>query len=61
MDAAKLIQKPMRWDSPFSPDMTDGDVDRVMSIEPFCDMNEGSFPPSNALRDIIQRHGDTPL
>ena len=66
MDGPLVIQRPMRWDNPFSTEMTDEDVDRIMALEPFCNMDESSFPPSMSLRDIVRndmrirpyRHGD---
>jgi Fe-S-cluster-containing dehydrogenase component/CRP-like cAMP-binding protein len=54
MDGSVVIQRPLRWDSPFSPDMTDEDVDRVLALEAFRDMDEDSFPPNNSLRDIVR-------
>jgi len=54
MDGPLVIQRPMRWDNPFSREMTEADVERIMALEPFCNMDESGFPPSMALRDIIR-------
>ncbi len=54
MDGPLVIQRPMRWDNPFSPDMTDEQVDRIAGLEPFKSMDENSFPSSMSLRDIIR-------
>lgn len=49
-----LIQRPRRWDNPFSPDMTKSDVDWVLTVKPFSDMDESKFPASASLRDLIR-------
>lgn len=66
MDGPLVVQRPMRWDNPFSRNMTDADVERVIALAPFRDMDERSFPPTMSLRDIIRndmrimryQHGD---
>ena len=50
------IPRPQRWDVPFSADMTDGDVDRLLTIPPFSRMDQDSFPPTASLRGIL--HND---
>jgi Fe-S-cluster-containing dehydrogenase component/CRP-like cAMP-binding protein len=52
------IPRPRRWDEPFGA-MTDGDVDALLQIEPFCRMDAAAFPPSLPLRGILM--GDTRL
>ena len=48
------LNRPKRWDSPFSEEITPADVDRLLSLAPFRDMNEESFPRSASLRDILR-------
>jgi len=48
------IDKPQRWDEPFSRDMTDSDIDFVLSIAPFNDMDASRFPESFPLAEIIR-------
>lgn len=48
------IDRPQRWDKPFGPDMTDRDVDRVLGLGIFADIDAGQFPASQSLRDIIK-------
>ncbi len=75
MSKVQLIDQPRRWDLPFSRDlpnvrerrdMSDLDVDRLMSIEPFAHIAAESFPKHLSLRDLLRndtrirhyRHGD---
>ncbi len=51
---AARIPKPSRWDVPFGPDMTEQDVDYVLSIAPFCDIDPDRFGKSMPLREIIR-------
>ena len=48
------LGRPRRWDAPFSADMPDADVVRLLALSPFKDMNPESFPGSAALRDILK-------
>lgn len=48
------VQRPQRWDLPFSPQMAAGDVNRLMQLAPFRTMNEAAFSPSIPLRGILQ-------
>jgi Fe-S-cluster-containing dehydrogenase component/CRP-like cAMP-binding protein len=48
------MQRPSRWDSPFSPDMTDADVGRLLSIPPLNAIDASLFPASLALTGIIR-------
>jgi Fe-S-cluster-containing dehydrogenase component/CRP-like cAMP-binding protein len=52
-DAVK-IQRPQRWDVPFSSEMTEMDVSRILSLAPFSEMVQENFPASASLEDIIQ-------
>ncbi len=55
MSAAPLTtDRPRRWDSPFSAEMTDAEVDRLLGFAPFKEMNAESFPRSTTLRDILK-------
>ena len=51
------IEKPERWDKPLGPDMTDGDVDRVLNQDLFRDIKEAQFPPRLPLRGIVGNDG----
>src|SRR5581483_8916248 len=49
-----VLERPQRWDASFDPEMTAPGVDRILSLEPFRDMNAESFPKRLSLRDILQ-------
>jgi Fe-S-cluster-containing dehydrogenase component/CRP-like cAMP-binding protein len=46
--------RPRRWDAPFSPETTDVDVARLLTLAPFREMNAESFPRSAPLADILR-------
>ena len=47
--------KPPRWDTPFgNTALDDLDINRILDINPFKDMNEEKFPRHLPLRDIIR-------
>ena len=48
------ISRPERWDVPFSSEMTDHDVDRMLQVEPFSRMDAKKFPRGLPLRDILK-------
>lgn len=48
------IPPPERWDVPFSPEMTDGDVDRLLTIAPFSDIDADRFRGKVTLRGILK-------
>src|SRR3954465_12643020 len=50
------IPRPQRWDVPFG-QMTEMDVDRLLTIEPFRGIDASAFPPTVPLRGILR--GDT--
>ncbi len=50
------IPRPQRWDEPFG-ELTDGDVDALLRIEPFRSIDASAFPPTVPLRGILL--GDT--
>ncbi|MFP6773676.1 MAG: cyclic nucleotide-binding domain-containing protein [Alphaproteobacteria bacterium] len=47
------IQRPRRWDSPFSDHMGKTEVERVLSLELFRDMDPDRFPDTLSLAGII--------
>ncbi len=49
-----VIDKPERWDSSFDPDMTEADVNRLLEIRPFSEMNSGKFSKRTPLRGILK-------
>src|ERR1700733_7632572 len=53
-----ILNRPQRWDAAFDPEMSDANVDRLLSIAPFSKMKGENFPPRLALRDILKH--DTP-
>lgn len=57
LSTAPGLQRPKRWDSPFSEDITDEDVQRLLRISPFKDMNAENFPRSATLSDILKNDG----
>ena len=48
------IEKPQRWDQPFSTEMTNRDIAFVLGVPPFRDMDARRFPKSFPLVDIIR-------
>lgn len=48
-----VISRPQRWDTPFDPDMAEADVDRVLSIEPFSQIDPERFPTALPLHKLI--------
>ena len=52
--ATANIERPQRWDVPFDPEMTEQDVDYILSIEPFRSIDQEKFPKSIPLRGIIR-------
>ncbi len=53
-DAPIVIQRPQRWDNPFSQEMSDGDVDRALAVGPLSRVDPDEFPTSASLRDIVR-------
>ena len=52
--AALIVDRPQRWDSAFDPEMSDGVVDRLLTVSPFKEMNTARFPKKLSLRDILR-------
>lgn len=47
------IKPPKRWDKPFSEEMSEADVDRILASEPFDLLNPDDFSSSLPLHSII--------
>src|SRR5262245_16795108 len=47
------IHRPQRWDVPFGADMTEADVERIVTFPPFSGMDPARFPPALPLRGIL--------
>ena len=54
MTETLAIDRPRRWDQPFGPDVTDSDVDSVLALEVFQNVDATQFPKDQSLRDIIK-------
>lgn len=54
MPEAITFQRPQRWDASFDPDMTEEQVERLLSLAPFKNMNAERFPKRVSLRDILR-------
>jgi hypothetical protein len=49
------IPRPKRWDRPFGPEMTEGDVLRVLfTLRVFGAIDQSQFPSTLSLQDIIR-------
>jgi len=53
-DSLPILERPQRWDTPFSSDMNDARVDRLLATKPFSDMAAEKFPRRTPLRDILR-------
>lgn len=51
---AHAQDRPRRWDAPFSEDLTDADIARLLERAPFKDMKAESFPRSAPLPDVLK-------
>ena len=54
MATGVAIQRPVRWDNPFSPDMSESEVDKIIGLDMFRDMDPSKFSETVSLRDIIR-------
>ena len=52
--AAAAPDRPRRWSVPFSDEMSDAAVQRLLGLEPFRRMNPAAFPRSGSLNDILK-------
>ena len=57
MSVAPTMMRPHRWDVPFDSDMTDADVEALMSIPAIANVQASAFPAHIPLRGIL--HNDT--
>jgi Fe-S-cluster-containing dehydrogenase component/CRP-like cAMP-binding protein len=48
------VPRPERWDVPFGERMTEADVDRLLSIDPFQQADATAFPPTLPLRGVLR-------
>ncbi len=54
MPILESIQRPERWSVPFSTEMTDADIDRLLEVKPLCDLDPTQFRGKFTLRGILQ-------
>jgi Fe-S-cluster-containing dehydrogenase component/CRP-like cAMP-binding protein len=52
--AEQTFARPSRWDVPFGDAMTNRDVDRLLSVEPFRSVDASRFPTTLPLRGILR-------
>ena len=52
--AAPTMMRPHRWDVPFDSDMTDADVEALMSVPAIANVRADAFPPHIPLRGILR-------
>ena len=52
MEVAAL--RPQRWDTPYGDPLRDDEVDRLLAIEPFRDIDATRFPATLPLREIMR-------
>lgn len=49
-----MIARPQRWDAPFGPEMAEADVERLMALPEFADIDAESFPKHTPLEGILR-------
>lgn len=54
MSDEQLMERPRRWDAPFDPAMSDGDVDGLLARPEFSSIDASRFPAAAPLRGILQ-------
>jgi Fe-S-cluster-containing dehydrogenase component/CRP-like cAMP-binding protein len=54
MSNVASLDRPRRWDAPFSADFSPEAIARILAVAPFNAMNPDSFPRSSALADILR-------
>jgi len=54
MATTVMINRPRRWDNPFDPDMSESEIDRIMEMDLFRDMDTSKFSDAMTLRDIVR-------
>lgn len=50
----RAIPRPQRWDVPYSPEMTDAEVDRLLNMEPFNQLDPKKFKGAVTLEGILK-------
>src|SRR6266480_4358863 len=53
-EAPQRVNKPERWGVPFDANMTEADVDRLLTLSPFREMDPAGFPARIPLRGLLQ-------
>ncbi len=53
-DSTSIVSRPQRWDSPFGPEMTDADVERLLARPDIAAIQTTRFPPQAPLRGILR-------
>jgi Fe-S-cluster-containing dehydrogenase component/CRP-like cAMP-binding protein len=48
------VERPQRWDEPFGDTMRDEDVDQLLELPPFIDMDPTAFPSALPLQGILK-------
>ena len=48
------VERPQRWEVPFGDAMRDEDVDQLLTVSPFADIDAGRFPQALSLRGILK-------
>jgi Fe-S-cluster-containing dehydrogenase component/CRP-like cAMP-binding protein len=48
------VTRPQRWDVPFGENMSETDVERLLSIDPFRRADAAAFPPTLPLRGVLR-------
>lgn len=54
MDSSLAIDRPKRWDHPFDPAMRESDLEWLMSLDRFAEMDQSRFASSATLKDILR-------
>ena len=52
--APTILERPQRWDAAFDANMTDADVERLLTTAPFSGMAVEKFPKRTPLREILR-------
>jgi CRP-like cAMP-binding protein len=54
MPTLPSLERPRRWDAPFSTETSDADIAGLLKASPFREMNPEGFPRSAPLADILR-------
>ncbi len=52
--SALIVDRPQRWDSAFDPGMSEAQVNRLLTLSPFKEMDAARFPKKLTLSDILR-------